>query len=222
MLLRSENLCCSRPLCSLSCVIPSERGQTSLQSDSPFSPLPSFVPRPLSAFSPSLCCENRAPPDGPDWLPLLLAGPDGKSRDCLWMVFNPVQGGWGGWPTGNGKKLSNSQACCLAQLCLAAAKFLSISCGPSTHPPCTFPSFTGNGRIGQMRRTSCSVNYSITCAKPFAATRYIYLICVLLLVSVLPNLPSRYVPPLAVTMKVKWCLQDIPLSLTVWRANWER
>ena len=26
-----------------------------------------------------------------------------------------------GWPTGNGKKLSNSQACCLAQLCLAAA-----------------------------------------------------------------------------------------------------
>ena len=30
-----------------------------------------------------------------------------------------LQGGWGGWPTGNGKKLSNSQACCLAQLCLA-------------------------------------------------------------------------------------------------------
>ena len=26
-----------------------------------------------------------------------------------------------GWATGNGKKLSNSQACCLAQLCLAAA-----------------------------------------------------------------------------------------------------
>ena len=25
-----------------------------------------------------------------------------------------------GWPTGNGKKLSCSQACCLAQLCLAA------------------------------------------------------------------------------------------------------
>ena len=45
---------------------------------------------------------------------------------------NPVQGRWGGGPTGNGKKLSNSQACCLAQLCLAAASFLSISCGPST------------------------------------------------------------------------------------------
>ena len=26
-----------------------------------------------------------------------------------------------GWTTGNGKKISNSQACCLAQLCLAAA-----------------------------------------------------------------------------------------------------
>ena len=36
-----------------------------------------------------------------------------------------------GLPTGDGKKLSNSQACCLAQLCLAAAYFLSIYCGPS-------------------------------------------------------------------------------------------
>ena len=26
-----------------------------------------------------------------------------------------------GWPTGNGKKRSNSQACCLAKLCLAGA-----------------------------------------------------------------------------------------------------
>ena len=32
-----------------------------------------------------------------------------------------VQGGWGGWPTGNGKKVSNGQACCPAQLCPAAA-----------------------------------------------------------------------------------------------------
>ena len=37
------------------------------------------------------------------------------------MLFIHIQGGWGVWPTGNGKKLSNSQACCLAQLCLAAA-----------------------------------------------------------------------------------------------------
>ena len=32
-----------------------------------------------------------------------------------------VQCSCSGWPTGNGKKPSNSQACCLAQLCLAAA-----------------------------------------------------------------------------------------------------
>ena len=33
----------------------------------------------------------------------------------------PVQPADIGWPTGNGKKLSCSQACCLAQLSLAAA-----------------------------------------------------------------------------------------------------
>ena len=43
-----------------------------------------------------------------------------------------VQGGWGGWPTGNGNKLSNSPACCLTQLCLAAVYILYISCRPST------------------------------------------------------------------------------------------
>ena len=32
-----------------------------------------------------------------------------------------VQCSCSGWPTGNGKKVSNSQACCLAQLCLAPA-----------------------------------------------------------------------------------------------------
>ena len=32
-----------------------------------------------------------------------------------------VQVRWGGWPTGNGKKVSNSQACYLAHQCLAAA-----------------------------------------------------------------------------------------------------
>jgi len=37
------------------------------------------------------------------------------------LKSNPVQGGWGGWPAGNGNKLSNSQICGLAQLCLAAA-----------------------------------------------------------------------------------------------------
>ena len=33
----------------------------------------------------------------------------------------PVQNGYIGFNTGNGEKLSNSQACCLAQLCMAAA-----------------------------------------------------------------------------------------------------
>ena len=32
-----------------------------------------------------------------------------------------VQCSCSGWPTGNGKKLSNSQACCLVQLCQAPA-----------------------------------------------------------------------------------------------------
>ena len=32
-----------------------------------------------------------------------------------------IQSGYIGCNTGNGEKLSNSQACCLAQLCLAAA-----------------------------------------------------------------------------------------------------
>ena len=37
------------------------------------------------------------------------------------FLLNPVQPADIGWPTGNGKKLSNCQAHCLAQLCLAAA-----------------------------------------------------------------------------------------------------
>ena len=37
------------------------------------------------------------------------------------LLLAPLQHADIGWPTGNGKKLSNSQACCLNQLCLAAA-----------------------------------------------------------------------------------------------------
>ena len=54
-------------------------------------------------------------------------GPESRERQrtftmCdLILGVRLVQGGLGGWPTGNGNKLSNSQACCLAQLCLAAA-----------------------------------------------------------------------------------------------------
>ena len=39
-----------------------------------------------------------------------------------WVTHTlPVQCSCSGWPTGNGKNLSNTQACCLAQLCLGAA-----------------------------------------------------------------------------------------------------
>ena len=43
-----------------------------------------------------------------------------------------IQGGWGGWPTGNGKKLSSSQAQLGQATCLAVSYFLSISCVPFT------------------------------------------------------------------------------------------
>ena len=68
---------------------------------------------------------------------LLLArgqGPPHHARvypTLVLLLSLNVQCSCSGWPTGNGKKLSNSQACCLAQLCLGAVKFLSISCGPS-------------------------------------------------------------------------------------------
>ena len=41
----------------------------------------------------------------------------GRVKNCRCHI----QCSCSGWPTGNGKKLSNSQACCLAQLCQAAA-----------------------------------------------------------------------------------------------------
>ena len=42
------------------------------------------------------------------------------------VVFSLSQFSCSGWPTGNGKKLSSSQACCLAQLCLALHFLLAI------------------------------------------------------------------------------------------------
>ena len=51
-----------------------------------------------------------------------------------------------GWPTGNRKILSNCPACCLAQLCLAAAMFLSIACGQAvvTKFPAEFVKLAGS------------------------------------------------------------------------------
>ena len=51
------------------------------------------------------------------------------------ISFHSPMCGWSGWSgcrTGNGEKLSNSQVCCLFQLCLDAAQFLSVSCVTST------------------------------------------------------------------------------------------
>ena len=70
----------------------------------------------------------------------VVVRPSAPFRNCdvilplrpLLRILLRLQSGWGGWPTGNIEKLSNSQVCCLAQLCLAAAKLLSISCATST------------------------------------------------------------------------------------------
>ena len=43
-----------------------------------------------------------------------------------------MQGGWGGWSTGNEKKLSSNHAQLPQVTCLSVAYFLSTSCGPST------------------------------------------------------------------------------------------
>ena len=44
-----------------------------------------------------------------------------ESLSFMWNFKWLLQCSCSGWPTGNGKNLSNSQACFLAQLCLAAA-----------------------------------------------------------------------------------------------------
>ena len=46
---------------------------------------------------------------------------DLSSTLMIYVPMCPIQPADIGWPTGNGKKLSNRQACCLAQLCLAEA-----------------------------------------------------------------------------------------------------
>ena len=50
----------------------------------------------------------------------LLDGPHQGKKE-LPSSSDLVQGGWGGWPTGNGKKLSSSQAQMGKATCLAVA-----------------------------------------------------------------------------------------------------
>ena len=61
--------------------------------------------------------------------PYLSDSPNGQRgmRSCMKTRVYRVDG----CRTGNGEKLSNIQVCYLAQLCLAAASFLSVSCGQS-------------------------------------------------------------------------------------------
>ena len=51
--------------------------------------------------------------------PSMIAIPIRKSAEKRCSLY--IQPADIGWPTGNGKKLSKSQACCLSQLCLGAA-----------------------------------------------------------------------------------------------------
>ena len=54
-----------------------------------------------------------------------VAGPEPalhpESQVKGWVNLSLLQSGWSVRRTGNGEKLSNSQECCLAKLCLAAA-----------------------------------------------------------------------------------------------------
>ena len=71
--------------------------------------------------------------------------PNCTNRNCPVGPHSDVQGGWGGWPTGNGKKLSSCQAQLGQATCLAVAKFISISCGSST-PSALYTSPPPRGR----------------------------------------------------------------------------
>ena len=55
------------------------------------------------------------------FLGLGLMGPKETKYGALIHDVSRLQPADIGWPTGYGKKISNSQACCLAQLCLVAA-----------------------------------------------------------------------------------------------------
>ena len=59
-----------------------------------------------------------------------------NSGNKMAMQFIYVQGGWGGWPTGNGKKLSSSQAQLRKQHAWLLLNFFPFPVGHPPHPPC--------------------------------------------------------------------------------------
>ena len=92
-------------------------------------PRPLITKRPLAFIE---CSKYTTIADTLRIVNILVSGIfDGCFSQRLAWDHTSVQPADIGWPTGNGKKLSKSQACCLAQLCLGAAYFLSISCGQS-------------------------------------------------------------------------------------------
>ena len=73
------------------------------------------------------------------------------SKTYLWLTFTigqfiakmqtsitSLQGGWGGWPTGNVNKLSNSHACCFLNCAWLLLNFFPFPVGHPPHPPCTY------------------------------------------------------------------------------------
>ena len=109
-------------------------------------------PRAKNLFLPSFCPRPTPEPavDGQFLFNLFFAslGSIWANGKLLFSTIKPhslpvgvtglgksVQGGWdwGGWPTGNEKKVSSSQAQLGQATCLAVIYFLSISCG-EIHP----------------------------------------------------------------------------------------
>ena len=84
-----------------------------------------------------------------------------------------IQGGWGGSTTGNGKKLSSSQAQLGQATCLAVAYFPSISCGSST--PSALYAFVSNnkGYFGTFVINICKCNHIYLVLSPLYHLRSI-------------------------------------------------
>ena len=88
-------------------------------------PFPIF--QPLALFLPPYLWGNKK------WEPPVWKVKRSKNFGTKFsQQANGLKGGWGGLPTGNGKKLSSSQTQLSQATCLAVAYFLSISCGSST------------------------------------------------------------------------------------------
>ena len=121
-------------------------------------------------------CTEMGERVGPRLRELASRGPGGsqeagftqpRAHSFALLLPSPVQGGWGGWPTGNWKKLSSIQAQLSQATCLAVAYFISISCGPST----PIALYLSNCSSLGPRHTSC-----LWCAEEKDASRHVCLV----------------------------------------------